>query len=179
MDSTKQFRIQAGLRQKELAGLLGISRIFLAQVETGRSGLPTETLVRFSRLKKIWTDLPEGTEIKEDYLKNKSEEKNDAARIRILHQEIKKLEFKVGILTNPIMQLQKGLLFCKELQLSNWAEGNRDTSLALDMVQVRHQIQWSEKGPKALAKLQFYLRQKKEELQFLEDFQGLFQIKPV
>ena len=51
MDTLKLFRNETGLLQKELAGLLGIYRNYLAQLETERSTLPTNTLVRYSQLK--------------------------------------------------------------------------------------------------------------------------------
>ena len=169
MDSLKSFRNETGLSQQELAGLLGISRNFLAQVETGRSALPTNPLVLLSQLRQIWTNLPEltGTGEEEPFL-NPEQEKKDAARIRTLNKEIAQLEKEIQDSTQQFNQITKVRRFCMQLTVLDWADEDRDMLTTLDLVLLRHDIALTKNGPKRLASLQFYLKQKQDEKVFLE-----------
>lgn len=46
----KEFRIKANLTQEQLSEKLGISLKYISRVETGKSGIKTETLIKYMNI---------------------------------------------------------------------------------------------------------------------------------
>ena len=167
--NSRKLRETIGLPQRFLAAWLGISRDLLAQDEIGNREVPYSSKQLFYQLQDIMNTLPnEEPELRKPLTDEKRARKLHQ-KIRLLRHQIQHEENKITDLKESMDKQKKALLFCQTLEKISFFK-DVGAQMGLDLFQYKTQRAYIRSGPRALKKMEFYLKQKKDECAFLEEW---------
>lgn len=173
--NSRKFREAIGLPQRFLADWIGTSRDLLAQDEIGKREVPFESRQIFYQLAEILKNLPEAEpEIPKPYTDEKLVRKLQQ-KIRLLRNQIQLEENKILDLKASMSKQKKAIFFCQTLEKNSFFKAVLAQKM-LDLFLYKNLLGYEKSGPRQLKKLEFYLKQKKEECAFLEEWMQEFQM---
>lgn len=173
MNALLRFRQDHGLSQQELSVLLGLSRNFLAQIESDRRKLPPRLLPLFRSLRDLATDIQDQEPDLSQPLPDPKAAMHLGREIRALQNQLAGLRYQQGELAEKISRCKRGLLLVQRLSpLPDWLPASPLLTLTLGAIEDFALVELNERGPYLHQWMELQARHLEEKIAFLLQMQA-------